>query len=1209
MSRIPRILVVEDEPTVREVTVRLLSASGYEVFEASDGEEALQRVHEVRPDLVLLDVVMPRMNGDEVCKRIKADPRTAQTLVMMITAFRTDSDQQAASLESGADDYVIRPIDNRQLLARVRALFRIVGAREELHRMHDELEQRIEGRIADVVESNKALAAEIELRRRAEDSLKQERALLLTLIENIPDDVCLKDRNSRFIMANPASVKALKAGSLEEMIGKSDFDYVRSELAELHLAEEKRILETGIPLLNVERTRYNKSTGQLEVSFLSSKVPVRDPAGNIIGLLAINRNVTDRKRAQLALAESEERFRSVWENSADGMRLTDASGRIIDVNEAYCRLVKRSRRELVGESFSGVYGRHHGVEDVERFRRRFAAGEVPERESVRLSLWNDDVLEAEVLNTLMITHGDERLLLSIFRDIGEQKEAERHLEDERNLLRVLIDAIPDEIAVKDRERRFVLANRATVKALKRTSEEEIIGLRDEDLIPPTFAQQAREEEEIAMTTGHPVVNRIGRSRINPLTGHVERSILISKVPLVNSRGESTGLVGINRDITGLMQAEEEIRNQYARLQAIMESTDNYIFSVDPLYRYTSFNRSHAHIMKSRYGTTIELGMNSLDAATNEIDRRKMKLDLDRAVRGEQFADTLFVGDEGPGRMYFEVSYNPIKDSDGRVTGVAVFAKDITERRKTEEALRSSEELYHRLVDTSPDAITVTDLEGTIIVCNSQTARLHGYSGTEEIRGKKAFDFIAPEDWDKATLNVRKTLEEGIVREIEYTMVRRDGSRFLGSLSASSLKDDAGRPKAFIGVTRDITERKLMEQEGAYQLLLQHIRSEMRSLTGRSSAIPEMLHAGLKLMAKELDIACIQYWMNDMTLELRAQEGMHSAGVNAADNARPGETIASATEKEKKTIVCNTLSDDPLHAGTSARWNDTIIAYAGIPVMVDQRLMGVLVVFSGKTLGHKTLNPLEEAAVILGQGIMRKEAEQLLKESQEALRGLALHLESIREEERKHVARELHDDLGQALTALKMDHACLARDLLEYTGPSLVPFAERIGALSTIIDQAVATVQNLALELRPEVIDTLGLLETVEWYSEEFQRRSGIECTIRIPTKRFVVDEKIAIALFRILQESLTNIARHSGARRVDVTVSKNNGEIVLIIQDNGRGISEEEKKSPRSLGLIGMRERVLSFGGTIDFEGTPGEGTRTVVRIPHGQHLFEKEKN
>jgi signal transduction histidine kinase len=215
----------------------------------------------------------------------------------------------------------------------------------------------------------------------------------------------------------------------------------------------------------------------------------------------------------------------------------------------------------------------------------------------------------------------------------------------------------------------------------------------------------------------------------------------------------------------------------------------------------------------------------------------------------------------------------------------------------------------------------------------------------------------------------------------------------------------------------------------------------------------------------------------------------------------------------------------------------------------------------------------------------------LKESEDKLRRLAAHLISIREEERAHIAREIHDELGQVLTGIKMEVGWLAKRLKE---PALL---EKTESMSKLIDSTVQTVRKIATGLRPEMLDDMGLIAAVGWQAKDFQKRTGIRCRAKLPPES-KYDLEISTALFRIFQEILTNVARHSRATRVDIDLSANDEGIELEVSDNGVGIPSSDLHGRKSLGLLGMQERALLFGGTVVISGTPGEGTRVAVRIP-----------
>ena len=220
-------------------------------------------------------------------------------------------------------------------------------------------------------------------------------------------------------------------------------------------------------------------------------------------------------------------------------------------------------------------------------------------------------------------------------------------------------------------------------------------------------------------------------------------------------------------------------------------------------------------------------------------------------------------------------------------------------------------------------------------------------------------------------------------------------------------------------------------------------------------------------------------------------------------------------------------------------------------------------------------------------------EQRLRASEENLRALAMHLESVREEERVRIAREIHDELGQALTGLKYDIGGLAKACA--ADPNV---AERTASIGVAIDRIINSVRRIASGLRPEVLDEIGLAAAVEWQGREFSRRTGIRCSVQVEPSFNDPDTERSTALFRVLQELLTNVARHANATRVNVYLA--DGDVIrLSVEDNGTGIEKGKFEHARSLGFMGLRERVTAFGGTIEVEGHEGQGTTVRVAIPN----------
>ena len=227
---------------------------------------------------------------------------------------------------------------------------------------------------------------------------------------------------------------------------------------------------------------------------------------------------------------------------------------------------------------------------------------------------------------------------------------------------------------------------------------------------------------------------------------------------------------------------------------------------------------------------------------------------------------------------------------------------------------------------------------------------------------------------------------------------------------------------------------------------------------------------------------------------------------------------------------------------------------------------------------------------------RKKAEDKLNESLEEIRQLASHLQDVREEERAAMAREIHDELGQQLTGLKMDITWVYKRTKDDETTQ-----QKLKGTLDLLDNMVKTVRKIATDLRPSILDDLGLIEAMEWQSREFEKRAGIPVTFSSTSHGAAISGNIPIALFRIYQESLTNVARHSGATQVVTTLEVQGDHIILSIKDNGRGFDTGTTGHKKTLGLLGMKERSMMIGGNYNITSKPGSGTTVLVSVPYRQ--------
>jgi len=237
---------------------------------------------------------------------------------------------------------------------------------------------------------------------------------------------------------------------------------------------------------------------------------------------------------------------------------------------------------------------------------------------------------------------------------------------------------------------------------------------------------------------------------------------------------------------------------------------------------------------------------------------------------------------------------------------------------------------------------------------------------------------------------------------------------------------------------------------------------------------------------------------------------------------------------------------------------------------------------------------EKSAQLAHEVAARKQIEEQLRACEENMGSLATHLQSVREEERARISREIHDELGQELTGLKIAF----KDICNRLPKTQRALRQKAEATLLLIDQTIQSVRRIASGLRPAVSDQLGLAAAVEWQAKEFRKRTGIRCKVVLPAEMPELDQKQATAMFRICQELLTNVARHAEATRTEVTMSADDHALTLTVEDNGKGIGNVRLDGPSSLGFLGMRERIRPLGGRIEVDSARSIGTKVIATLP-----------
>jgi PAS domain S-box-containing protein len=485
------------------------------------------------------------------------------------------------------------------------------------------------------------------------------------------------------------------------------------------------------------------------------------------------------------------------------------------------------------------------------------------------------------------------------------------------------------------------------------------------------------------------------------------------------------------------------------------------------------------------------------------------------------------------------------------------------RAQAEQALRRSEALLRGTFERSAVGIALTDLNGRFVKTNNTYQKLLGYSETE-LEATTFQALIHPDELGRIQELLKELL--GSRREqyqLEKRCITKNGDVIWVRSSISLIRDQQEKPQYIIAIVEDVTERKQAE---------------------------EKLKLSESQLAEAQRLAHIGSWSLDLSSKkvTWSDELYRIFGVQPSEFNHRYEAVVGTAHPEDRDRIRSVIEDSiKTHEPFSIYYRITLptgelrILHAHGSVVPDE---------------HGNASRMHGAAQDVTE---RMQAEERLRETTEQLRALSARIHSAKEEEGTRIAREIHDELGAALTSLRWELESFDKIISESGEQSqLKILRERIEAMLRLTETTIGSVRRISSELRPSVLDDLGLVEAIEWQAGQFQARTGIICRCDCFVENLDLSRVQSTAVFRILQEALTNVLRHAQATTVDITVEKEAGEFVLTIIDNGRGIKENEKSGVQSLGLLGMQERAHLIGGKISFTGVEGEGTVITIRVP-----------
>ncbi|MEW5871879.1 MAG: PAS domain S-box protein [Chloroflexota bacterium] len=1037
--------------------------------------------------------------------------------------------------------------------------------------------------------------------------------LILAMLDDPNQVHMLLNPAGEVLFASPTLSQRLNI-SMNEMVGQNIRALLPPEIAKTRSQVFNQVLETG------------KMTRFLDQGFAgfydTSVIPMRDSQGKIISVAVVSHDISERVRTEQALRASEERYRKLVEASSDGIVLAGMDGQILEASQQFLDILGYASLEemhSLGKTAFDLITKQDVPRMQTYMQRMFAELKMKQVEftSVRkdgrtISTENSGVL-------LFDDQGQPQGFLGLIRDVSERMRAEQALSASEERYRKLVETSPDGMVLVNMEGRVIEANQQFLAMLGYDSladlQKHIHTLLD--FVPEH--QRSRLAED--WVRNPPMQN------IEYLVIHKDGSwipVESSVAPLLDETGQPYAWMGLVRDLRERKRAEKELRESYRIISALLNAPSDIALVLDP----------NAHVLYANETAASNIGIPLADVLGKRlwdffpaelVPRRKQA--FERALqtgRPERIEDPM------PG-MLFDSTVFPALDEQGEVTHVAIFAREITERVRAEQALRESEERYRKLAEVIADGIVMSNLKGQILDANQKFLDMMGYESLEELQssGKTAFDMVVEQDRPHMIEQMLKLLTENELSEVEFANQRKDGSSFPTENSGVVLFDTEGQPKAFLGSVKDISERKQARQALEQRVAERtaelaeanlHLREEVaerqraeeriRRHARRAEALAHVaerlnahmdLQSVLKTICKEAYKA-LGFPIASVQLYNETNDTLKTAAAVNPKTSRIGHTPVHHTLYDQIWNNLGPIAVIPDLQKLSGEYNLELYTDLQIRTTInaklvhDGELIGALVICSTDEVRQPSQDELVLIKALADQAaaaIAHARLFEQVSENQERLKALSQKLVETQEAERQHLARELHDEIGQKLTYLTL---LLDTDRKPVSDPTI---AENVQHADEVVKQILQNVRDLSLELRPGTLDTLGLVPTLNHHFEDYTRQTGI----RVHFKQSACDRRfpsrVEITAFRTIQEALTNVVRYAKTDTVQVRLWCDDKVLGLQVEDSGQGFNAQEAlASGQAGGLSGIQERISLCNGELEIESTPGSGTCLTAEIP-----------
>lgn len=899
------------------------------------------------------------------------------------------------------------------------------------------------------------------------------------------------------------------------------------------------------PIINLEINQFDGNGNKIPAEINATPI-VKN--GKIIAIQGVMRNISERKRIEGRLIQQKTSFENIFNNAIDAIYVQSLDGTFIDVNDAVVEMYGYSKKEMIGKSPELVAA--PGMNDLEKVveHTKMAAAGKPQRFEFWGKRKNGQVFLKDVRQSTGEYLG-EKVIFAFAVDISKRKRAEEKLIESEEKFKRIIRELDVGFYSSSIDGRLIEYNKSFCR---------ILGLdlrknhKNSNL--PDFWQNIKDREMYTETLLKK--ERIKNYTINAKKKNGEKIILqVNAHILKDSKGIQIGVEGTISDITEQKAATEAIINKDKQYRTLFNFSPNGILLEDAKGTIIDINPAFGELMGY---TKSEIVGKKVHVLTHPDQQDDVKVNIKKLLEGKVLQHVERSVKKDGSIVYMELSERSFSLPDGQ-KGIICIANDITERILSEKALKDSEERYKGLFWHAPVGIITIDLDGNPVNANNQSLEILG----------------SPSGLETSKINILKykpLVEAGFAK---YFMECLETGKILRK--ESFYKSHWGR-------------------EVYLRYILTPIKGKKNKMTG------------------------VQCLLEDITQRKVAEEALRESEYQLRESqkvANLGSYVYSLRNNTwKSSPTLNTVFGiDENYKTDLDGWlrivhpddRDMMLEYFKNNIMRDHEFFNkeyrIQRIFDQEKRWVHGLGELEfdsEGNLLKLIGTIqditeRKIAEQSLKESEEQLRQLTIYMDSKSEEEKKRIGREIHDGLGQLLTGLKMDLQWISKKWPVESESLKAKFK----SMNNIIDTSVKEVQKLSIQLRPKMLDELGLLETIQWEAAQFEERTGIYCNVQFSPEEFEVEHERSSTIYRVLMELLTNVYRHANATKVNIQIEKHNEVYLLKFRDNGIGIRQEQIKSKFSYGLISISERVHTWNGSILFSGEGNKGTTIEVKIPY----------